>query len=157
MGDVDRDREADALGVARDRSVDADDVTARVEQRTATVARIDGRVGLDEIVDGVAVIELDLAAHRRDDAAGHGVRVGPQRAPDGDRQLADLELARIPDWCDGQPRRFDLDDGEVGQGVVAVDLARELTAVLEADGQLVAAGDDVAVGKDPALGVVDHT
>jgi hypothetical protein len=51
--EVDRDREADAdvaAAAAEDRGVDADDLALRVEQRAARVARIDGGVGLDEVV-----------------------------------------------------------------------------------------------------------
>ena len=50
-GDVDRDRERQAHVAARlaeDLRVDADDFAARVEQRAAGVARVDGHVGLDE-------------------------------------------------------------------------------------------------------------
>ena len=53
----DRNREAVAgvvAGAARDRAVDADDVAANVEQRTARVARVDRGVGLDVVGDRVA-------------------------------------------------------------------------------------------------------
>src|SRR6185312_17532126 len=49
-----READADASGLAAgglrsvNRRVDADHVPARIEQRTATVARIDGRVSLDQ-------------------------------------------------------------------------------------------------------------
>ena len=55
--DVDRDREADAdvallLRAADDRGVDADDFAAHVQQRSARVARVDGRVGLQHLRPG---------------------------------------------------------------------------------------------------------
>ena len=52
----DRNREAVAGVVARpagDRAVDADDFAADVDQRAARVARVDRRVGLDEVGDRV--------------------------------------------------------------------------------------------------------
>ena len=49
LGDVDRDREADAGRVAGDRGVDADDRAVGVEQRAAAVAGVDRGVGLDEV------------------------------------------------------------------------------------------------------------
>src|SRR5262249_51618297 len=60
---VDRDGEADAdvaAALAEDRRVDADDVAVLVEQGSTRVARIDRRVGLDEVVvralpDGTAL------------------------------------------------------------------------------------------------------
>ena len=55
LGEVDRDGEADAdvaAAAAEDRGIDADHLAAEVEQRTAGVARIDGGVGLDEVVVG---------------------------------------------------------------------------------------------------------
>src|SRR5439155_337841 len=53
LGKVDRDREPDAdraAAAAHDRGVDADRLAARVDQRAAAVARVDGGVGLDEVV-----------------------------------------------------------------------------------------------------------
>ena len=50
LGEVDRDREADALVAARgglDLLVDADHLAVGVEQRPARVARVDRGVGLD--------------------------------------------------------------------------------------------------------------
>ena len=49
LGDVDRDGEADALRVAGDGGVDADDVARGVDQRAARVAGVDRRVGLDQV------------------------------------------------------------------------------------------------------------
>ena len=51
--------------------------------------------------------------------------------------------------------RVDLDDGQVGQGVDAVDRAGQDPAVLELDVELLAAFDDVMVGQDPAVAVED--
>ena len=79
----------------------------------------------------------------------------PERAADGDDQLADLERARIAERRRGQAGLVDLDDGQVGQGVDAVDRALQDAAVAELDLHRVAAFDDVAVGQDPAVAVVD--
>ena len=50
LGEVDRDREADALAAGVDRGVDADRLAADVAQRAARVAEVDRRVGLDEVL-----------------------------------------------------------------------------------------------------------
>ena len=49
----------------------------------------------------------------------------PEGAADGDRLLADLDRRRVADRGRRQAGRVDLDDGEVGQGVDAVDGAGE--------------------------------
>ena len=66
-----------------------------------------------------------------------------------------LSASESPSGGRRQVGRLDLDDGEVGQGVDAVDGAGQDAAVLELDVELVAALDDVAVGQDPAVAVVD--
>src|SRR5262245_59251763 len=68
---LDRDREAETLGVARDRGVDADDRTRGVEQRAAAVAGVDRGVGLEEVrearrASGQLVLDGDAAAGSRD-------------------------------------------------------------------------------------------
>ena len=71
--DVARRREADALVASRlreDQRVDANDFALGVEQRSAAVAGIDGRVGLD--VDHRRV-GLELARHRTHHAHRDGV------------------------------------------------------------------------------------
>ena len=67
--------------------------------------------------------------------AGDRVRVGAQRAADGDRQLADLERRRVAERRRRQAGRLDLDDGQVGERVDAVDRAVEVASVLELDGR----------------------
>ena len=66
-----------------------------------------------------------------------------------------LSASDSPIAAVGRSVAFDLDDREVGQGVDAVDRARQDAAVLELDVELVAALDDVVVGEDPAVAVVD--
>ena len=54
-----------------DHGVDADHLAARVQQRPAGVAGIDGRVGLDGVFDRRA-IRVANRADGADNAAGHG-------------------------------------------------------------------------------------
>ncbi len=61
---VDRQREADALvsaGTRRDGRIDADYLAAHIEQGTAAIARIDGCVGLQEVLE----LAVGLADFRR--------------------------------------------------------------------------------------------
>src|SRR5690606_20153850 len=72
LGQARRNREADALISARathDRIVDADQLAAGVDQRTTRVARVDGGIGLQEIL---VLMNAELAAlGSRDDAHRH--------------------------------------------------------------------------------------
>ena len=162
LGGVDRDREADADVAARltglDLRVDPDHLALGVDQRTARVAGVDRRVGLDRVLDREPVRGVDLALDRGDDPRG-GRAVEPERVADRDHGIADLdpgrgaELERLQLLGAG----IDLEHGDVGRGIGADDLGVEGLAVLAADpdGDLIGALDDVGVGEDVAVGI-DH-
>jgi hypothetical protein len=87
-------READAdvplrAAGGRDLGVDADDVSAVVEERAAGVARVDRRVGLDDLVDREAVGSLDLAP-RPETMPSVAVRSRPNGLP--------MAIAVSPTW-----------------------------------------------------------
>ena len=72
-----------ALGVDGDRRIDPDDIAGCVEQGPATVAGVDGCVGLDQAAErGLLACGLvghgDLAVEPGDDAAGDGLRVAAE-------------------------------------------------------------------------------
>ena len=57
---VDWNRETDAFGsgvLRQDGRVDADELAAAVDERTPGVAGIDGRVGLDEVLESHQLVE----------------------------------------------------------------------------------------------------
>src|SRR5262249_20502411 len=87
---VDRYREAAAASAAArtdDRRVDADELAAQVDERAAGIARIDGRVGLDEVL---VVLDVEAgAAERADDSGGDGLAEAEGIA-DGDDEIADF-------------------------------------------------------------------
>ena len=85
---VARDREAQALRRQNHRRVDADHLAARRHQRTAGVAGVERRVGLDDVVHQPARPRAQRSAERADDAGGHRV-VEAVRVADGDRDLPD--------------------------------------------------------------------
>ena len=76
---VDRDRETQSFrdcsvsGVADNQFVDADHFTREINQRSARVALIDRRVGLNQTFDLVSVTGVDGPSGRADHAHGHGV------------------------------------------------------------------------------------
>src|SRR6516162_3482441 len=80
---VDRHSEADPdipSGWGHDRGVDADYSALEVDQRPARIARIDGRVGLNEIL---IAFDARAAAERADNPGGHGLAEA-KRIADGE-------------------------------------------------------------------------
>ena len=72
--EVRRNREADAIAATRGREylrIDADQFSTQVHERTAGIARIDRRVGLDEVLDAAPAEASTVQA--RDDARTRGL------------------------------------------------------------------------------------
>ena len=153
-GLVDRHREADAVaaaGGARDGGVDADRPTLPVDQRTAGIAGVDRGIGLDQVVQ-LAHLGGDRAAECAHDAGGHRLAEA-ERAPDGDRHLADLHVGEGAEGHRLQIGRGALvgpDDGGV-DGLVDRDHgAGDARAVLEPERDRLRSTDDVRCGEDEA-------
>src|SRR5260370_27009591 len=90
---VDGNGEADASGGAAggvNRGVDADDFTARIDERPAGIAAVDGRVGLDSFVNESGLAGLHGASERADNA-GSERGLESERIADGEDFLAHLE------------------------------------------------------------------
>ena len=152
-----RNGEADAVaaaGAREDRRVDADQAPADVDERAAGIARIDGRVGLDE---ELIVGDADLRARqRRDDALRDGL-ADAERIADGENEIADLELLGIAE-LDRRQRggALQAEHGKVGALVAQHDLGLELAPVGERHLHLGHVLDDVVVRDDEPGGVDDH-
>ena len=146
---VARDRKAEALRRQNHRGIDPDDDAARRHERTAGVARVEARVGLDDVVHQPARAAAQRAAERADDAGGHRMMKAVRIAnPDTDR-------ARVAKRCPGEPRtvrRVDPHDREIRVAVEADHLAGRGAAVGHRDAQRPRALDDVAVGEDQPVG-----
>ena len=130
-----------------------DDLALEVEGRAARVAAVDRRVDLQEVVVGAAA---DLAAGGRDDAGGDRAAEA-ERVADRDHGVADAHLAAVAESDVGQGLvGLDLEQGQVGLLVDALERRRELGAVVERDGDLVGAAGDMGVGDDQAVGADDE-
>src|SRR5262249_18885137 len=90
LDEIDRDAEghaAVAAGVRGDGRVDANHLAVEVEQRPATGARVNGRVGLQKVLDADRVPQADLPPlPGTDDAVRHGL-IQAERAADGQYPL----------------------------------------------------------------------
>ena len=136
--------------------VDADHVAAGVEQRPARVALVQRGVGLDHVVDRVAVRRADHALQRADDPGRDGAVVA-ERIADRDDRVAHVDGVRVAERERRQrPRvRVDLQHSDVGGRVGADELRLHALVVREAHVDRARALDDVVV-RDDVAGLVDH-
>ena len=154
---IDRHRETVARADPRragDRAVDADDFAADVHERSTRVARIDGGVGLNEVLDAalVAVGEVQRAALCADDSLRHGEReVLAERVADREHPFAHARRITVAERCRRQSGRVDLQHGDVGRRIGADDARRELASIQQPHGHLRGAVDDVIVREDVAV------
>jgi hypothetical protein len=157
LDEVRGDGEADAGGTARgrhDHAVDADKLTVHVDQRATGIARIDGGVGLDEIL--VLGLVAGHMSEGRDDAAGDRL-ADAEGIADGQHQVADLDLVRIGE-AEGRQIRArpgDLQHGQIGPLVLEHDIGREFALVRQRHLDLIGVLDDVEIGHDQARRVDD--
>ena len=149
-GVVDGDGEADLLGPRADGDVDADDVAAGVDEGSAGVAGVDGRVDLDQVLVRLLGVDLHVAGEAADDAAGDGVLVA-EGVADGEDVLAEEEVGG---GADGHGRQraagLDLDDRQVLAAVEGDDAGGVGGAVEEGHAEGVHVQHDVVVGDDVA-------
>ncbi len=154
---LDRHGKPDALGPFLDGGVDADHLAARIEQRPAGVAGVDGRVGLDDVEDVVAGLRFQGPAQGTD----HARRQRPvkaERVANGDGPLADTDrLGRAQgerlQRCGG---RIDAQHGQVVARVYAHHLGFHLAIVGEDNFDAAGIFDHVIVGDDVAGIVPDE-
>src|SRR5262249_48194322 len=145
-GQIAGDGQADALEAASatlDRGVDADYFSFQIHERSAAVARIDGRVGLQEILIHVHV---DVSAFGADDAGGD--RAGhPQGRAHRQHPVADFHAIAVAHFQVRQ-RFFDVqaNNGQVGLGIRLDVFGDEFSTVLKMDFDLLRAVNDVIVG-----------
>ena len=150
------DREADAHIAAAPREdgrVDADEFPAEVDQRPAGVTRIDGGIGLDEVlvIDDTHIGE----AHGADDPKGHGL-LQAERIPDRHDHLTNLEVAGVAPRQDRQLLGVNLDQGDVGLRIRADEPSLEPALVAEQHLDLIRLRDHVIVRHDVSARVDDH-
>jgi hypothetical protein len=155
IGQIRRDGEADARARARwrdDRGIDADQFATQVDQCAAGVARIDRRVGLDEVLDAAPP---DGATAEAGDDTRTRTLADAERITDRDDEVAHAQLAHIGDGQRREIFRSDLDHGNVGFRIGADQVRLERAPVMQRDRDVVGSFDDVVVRHDIALCRVD--
>ena len=149
-GKADTDR---AAGGRKDGGVHTDHRAVHVEQRSAGIAAIDRRVGLNEIVIRSGI---DIAVARRNDARRHG-GAEAERIADRHHPVAYPCLVRIAEFRGRQRlRRLHLEKRQIGLVVAPDQLGRKRGAVIQRHRDLVGAFDHMIVGHDQAGGIDDE-
>ena len=133
-----------------DRRVDAHDFAVEVHQRAARVARVDRRIGLQEIGPAAGGQDAGLAA----DNARTDRQIEVEGMPDGQYPIADLQLVAVAQGGGGQAAvGLDPQHGKVGL-LVGLDVGgTKLLAVGEFHQDFIGPFDNMIVGEDDALGV----
>ena len=152
QSDLDGSGETDAgvAAVVRDhRAGDANHAAAVVDQRPAGAARVDRRVGLDQVFERVP--DEVLAPQCTDDPAGHGV-LQAERVADGEYDIASRQRGTLGELRGGQVAGVELDHGDVRE-LVHADQFRRLRLRVAGDqhADLAGAFDHVAARQDVAV------
>ena len=148
-----RDGESQPLGQGDDGHVHAHHPAARVQQRTAGVARIQRGGVLDDILDQPSPVAPHRPPHGADHA-GRNSRVEPQRVAHGDHQLTGLQLLRVAQLGQRQIAGTEPQQGQIGGRIVAHELRAERVAFRRNRPHPAAAMHDVAIGQGIAVGVI---
>ena len=141
----------DALRAARlreDRAVDPDQVAGGVDERAARVARIDGSIGLDEIVVWPAADNPPLGA---DNSRGNGL---PQAEgiSDSHDPFTHFEGIAVTEGRHGEVVfRFDLEQRKVQLFISSLRHGLELPRVGKLDLDFIGARNYMVVGKDVSV------
>ena len=121
-GGVARDRKADPLCAGDDGGVDADHLAARGDERPAGVARVERRIGLDDIFDHAAGARAERPPDGGDHAGGDGP-LEAERVADRRHELAAAQALGVAEVGGGQvARSVGANEREVGVGILAEEL-----------------------------------
>ena len=124
-----------------------------VDQCSTRVARVDGGVGLDEVLKGV---DAELVAPQcTDNAAGHRLPHA-EGVANGQHLVADLQGVGAAQHDHRKAVQVDLEHGQVGIGVCANDFGPGMTAIVQNDFDFVGTLNHMVVGQDVAAGADDH-
>ena len=138
-------------GLRGDGGVDSHQFAARVDQRTAGVAGVDGCVGLDERLNlHLGVEDIDVTRLGGHDTRRDG-RSEVERIADGEHPFADTQVIGVAHEDHRQPCLFDFQERDIRVRVSADQRSRVFAFVVEDHLNLVSTVDDVVVGDDIAV------
>src|SRR5450759_2924286 len=128
------------------RSVHADHFTDGIHQRPARVTRVERGISLYHIIDQASGFGTHRAPQRADDSGRDGM-LESIRTADGNGHLAYFDLRRVRELAVFFSARGELDDREIGLGIIAYQFRFDLTAVGQAYLYGLSARYQMTVGK----------
>src|SRR4029077_17999701 len=141
------------VSAANKSGANADEVALKIDEGPTRTARVDGSIGLDEVL--VLLDSNIVPVQTSDDARGHRLAHAGGKA-DGKHKIANLKLPGIGERNGRQVFRLHLDDGDVEVGIGADVFCLQLAAIGESNGDLFGMLDNVTIGDDETLaGIID--
>src|SRR6266498_388276 len=151
LGHVNGDCEAQAAIHPVNQRIHANHLAIDVAQRSSAVARINRRVGLQIIGDGVgARLKQFAAAFAADYAVSEGV-IELEWRPDRERKLTDPHRIAVTELDDRQILSVDLDDRNIGLFVSTHDPRRKIPTVPQFHLDFICAFDHMKVREDVTI------
>ena len=144
------DRETDSLCRPDHGGVHPNNFTRRINERSARIARVQGGISLDDIVDQAARLRMHGASERADHARCDA-RLKAERIPDGNYNLPDAQVFRVGQSDVGQVWRIDANDREIGIGIISDQLSVVFASILQIHPDLGRAVHDVPVGQNESV------
>src|SRR5208283_13801 len=144
---VDSDCETDSLCRQNRRRVDSDDVATRVDERTAGISRIQGGIGLNDILNQPAGVGPERSAESADHSRGYG-RLKSVWIANRNRDLARPQMLRISEGHGLQSGNIHANHSQIGCGIVADDMSGSPSGVGESHLDPRRVVHYMAVGKD---------
>src|SRR5581483_2361490 len=152
-----READADVASVRRQNlRVDPDQLAARVHQRPARVALVNGRIGLEEVLEAAAAHDIGRAALGANDAGRHRF-ADAERIPHGKANISDAHRVGIAELQHWHVAFVDFQNRQVARGIRA-NYSRRIRGVAdEVYFDVLSAVDYVMVGKDVPISAHDYT
>src|ERR1700686_288270 len=148
---IDPNRETDSLCRQNRRRINSDNLATRVDERAAGVSRVQGGVGLNDILDQATRVRAQRSSERADHARRHrGLK--PVRIADRNRHLSRPQLLRVSEGNGLQTGSINSNHGKIGRRIITDGVSRSAAAVRECylDSRRVV--HDVAVGENQSVG-----
>ncbi len=130
-------------------------MAARIDQRAAGIAGVQGGVGLNDILDQAARVRAQRPAQCADHARCYG-RLKSIRIANGNRHLARPQLLRISQRDGLQSSGIDSNNGEIGGRIIANRVSRCAPSIRETDFDSGGIVHHVAVRENQAIGRKDE-
>ena len=122
-----------------------------IEECAAGVALIQGGVGLQQ--GHAAALVADVPGNGGNDAVGEGAAEGvSQGVADGGHRVPHPEAGALSELRGNEILCFDLQHGEVADGIGTDELCFKLPVIMEGDGGPVAAVHHMGIGQDQPIG-----